>query len=163
MTETQKQIFQEYYERYFEMVYRVCFSFMKNISDTEDAVSETFLKLIQHVDDFDSERHLKGWLVVTASNYCKNQLRHWWRKKRKYDAGWEQRAEAECISQVSETMEAVMALPEKYKAAIYLYYYEGYTSAEIGKMMGKSASTVRSDLQKARRLLKVEIQQNGGI
>ncbi len=156
MTEQEKQDFLDLYEKYFDMVYRVCFSFMKNTADTEDAVSETFLKLTGHLRDLKNEQHVKGWLVVTASNYCKNQLKHWWRKNRSYDRADEPEQEGQPF-EINETMEAVMNLPDKYKTAVYLYYYEGYSSAEIGSMTGKSASAVRNDLQKARKMLKTNI------
>ncbi len=161
MTEQREQDFQEIYETYFDMVYRVCFSFMKNPADTEDAASEVFLKLMKHRDQLKNDRHIKGWLVVTASNICKNQLRHWWRNKRSYATDVEMSEGLPTPFYVNDTMEAVMSLPDKYKTAIYLYYYEGYNSSEIGKIMGKSASSVRNDLQKARRLLKVELQDGG--
>ncbi len=160
MTEQAKQYFHELYETYFDMVYRVCFSFMKNVADTEDAVSETFIKLMNHLDEFEDEQHIKGWLVVTASNHCKNQLKHWWRKNRNYDEAVGETSQSRSF-EVSETMEAVMGLPDKYKAAVYLYYYEGYRSEEIAGMMGKSASAVRNDLQKARKLLKMELEDGG--
>lgn len=63
---------------------------------------------------------------------------------------------------VDEMMELVMQLPEKYKTPVYLYYYEGYNSREIAGLLHKSESTVRTYLQKARRLLKSEIMSEGG-
>lgn len=161
MTEQSKQYFQEIYETYFDMVYRVCFSFMKNAADTEDMTAEVFLKLIDHLGELENDRHIKGWLVVTASNVCKNQLKHWWRRKRNYDLDAEKPPGVAAPFQVNETMEAVMSLPDRCKTAIYLYYYEGYSSAEIGEIVGKSASSVRNDLQKARELLKMELRDGG--
>lgn len=162
MTEQERQHFCELYETHYEMVYRVCFSFMKNVADTEDAVAETFLKLMSHMSDMKNERHLKGWLVVTASNFCKNQLKHWWRKNKTTMDEAHPKGVAEPVYVPNETMEAIMNLPPRYKSEIYLYYYEGYNSGEIGEMLGRSASGVRNDLQKARKLLKEEL-QNGGI
>lgn len=58
---------------------------------------------------------------------------------------------------VDEMMELVMQLPEKYKTTVYLYYYEGYNSKEIAGILHKPDSTIRTYLQKARKLLKAEI------
>ena len=69
------------YERRFDMVYRVCFLYMRNQSDTEDAVSTVFVKLLEQERTFDSEEHEKAWLIVTAQNVCKNELR---RKRRRH-------------------------------------------------------------------------------
>lgn len=159
MTELERQRFGEWYESYYDLVYRVCYSFMKNRSDTEDAVAETFMKLLPRMADMENEKHLKGWLVVTASNYCKNQLKHWWRKKRSSMEVAENNGREEPSFVPNETLEAVLKLPDRYKAALYLHYYEGYSSAEIGEMTGRSASTVRGDLQKARKLLGTELNE----
>lgn len=74
--------FTDVYEKYAEDIYRVCFSFMKNHMDAEDAVQETFLKFYHSEKKFESEKHRKAWLIVTASNYCKDMLKQHWRKRR---------------------------------------------------------------------------------
>lgn len=61
------------YNRHVDTVYRICFSFMKNAADTEDMVQETFLKLISCKKKFTSKEHEKAWLIVTASNTCKDE------------------------------------------------------------------------------------------
>lgn len=70
----------EIYNRHYNTVYRICFSFMKNAEDAEDMVQETFLKLISSKKQFESEEHEKAWLIVTASNTCKDELRRWKRR-----------------------------------------------------------------------------------
>lgn len=72
--------FVEIYNRHVDTVYRVCFSFMKNAADTEDMVQETFLKLISCKKKFTSKEHEKAWLIVTASNTCKDELRRFRRR-----------------------------------------------------------------------------------
>ncbi len=68
------------YDRHVDTVYRVCYSYMKNRPETEDMVQETFLRLISSGKAFENERHEKAWLIVTASNVCKDNLKKWWRK-----------------------------------------------------------------------------------
>ena len=150
-----EEFFTKVYDTYADDIYRLCFSFMKNPMDAEDAVQETFLKFYGSDKEFASEKHIKAWLVVTASNHCKNLLKQWWRKRKDIEElreviGGES-------GEADEMMELVMKLPEKYKTAVYLYYYEGYDSREIAELLKKPASTVRSYLQKARRLLKAEL------
>ena len=53
-----------------------------------------------------------------------------------------------------EVLEAVLSLPGKYKDAIYLHYYEGYSAAEIGQILGKKENTVYSLLSRGRGMLK---------
>ncbi len=76
---TDKEI-AEIYIRHSKTVYPVCFAYMKNAADTEDAVQDTFFQLIRSGPAFDNEEHEKAWLIRTASNICKNALRHWWRR-----------------------------------------------------------------------------------
>ena len=71
---TDKEITQ-LYETYVDMVYRLCFTMLKNRFDTEDTVQNTFMKLMHHTKPFDSTEHEKAWLIVTASNTCKDTLR----------------------------------------------------------------------------------------
>ena len=76
---TDKEIM-DIYNRQVDTVYRICFSFMKTRADTEDMVQETFLRLMSSGTVFQSEKHEKAWLIVTASNVCKDALRRSWRK-----------------------------------------------------------------------------------
>ena len=71
----------EIYERQHRLLYRVCLSLMKNRADAEDAVQETFCRLIMKGPVLESETHERAWLLRTAENYCLSQLRHWWRKR----------------------------------------------------------------------------------
>lgn len=141
------------YDRHVDTVYRVCYSFMKSKTDTEDMVQETFLRLLSSGKRFENERHERAWLIVTASNLCKDNLKKWWRR-------------TESLEEYSETLaspsgsdgsvkEAILKLPPKYKTVVYLYYYEEYSTAEIAGILGCPQSTVRSHLLRARKQLQV--------
>jgi RNA polymerase sigma-70 factor (ECF subfamily) len=142
----------EIYERYADMVYSVSFSYLKNAEDTKDAVSEIFLKLLQKKIKFNDAEHEKAWLLRTTVNLCKDWLKHSRRKNISIDDCGN--LENENPFQADETYKIVMELPERYKAAIYLHYYEGYTSEEIGRILKKPQSTVLYHLREARKLLK---------
>lgn len=145
--------FMEIYNRHVDTVYRVCFSFMKNAADTEDMVQETFLKLISCKKEFASEEHEKAWLIVTASNTCRDELRRFKRRLAYISSclRQENNGQAEPGDDVSELL---LSLPPKYKEVVYLHYYEGYRTSEIAGMLHCSASTVRNQLLRARKLLK---------
>ncbi|MDR1631134.1 MAG: RNA polymerase sigma factor [Oscillospiraceae bacterium] len=140
------------YNRHLQTVYRVCFAYMKNAADTEDAVSDTFIKMLQSDVSFENENHEKAWLIRTAGNVCKNKLKHWWRKNEPLDMVENVKGGQDDIA-VDETFAAVMALPDKYKTVVHLYYYEQYTGAEIAEMLQKPHSTIRNYLHEARKLL----------
>jgi RNA polymerase sigma-70 factor (ECF subfamily) len=144
----------EIYERHKSTVCRVCFAFMKNATDTEDAVQDTFFQLIKSGTAFESEEHEKAWLIRTASNLCKNTLRNWWRKRESLE---DHNLRAGEDIEIDHVFSVVAGLPDKYKAVVYLYYYEGYNSAEISDILKKPPSTIRYYLHEARKILREKL------
>ena len=142
----------ELYQRHVDTVYRVCFSYMKNRADTEDMVQDTFIKLISCNTQFSSQEHEKAWLIVTASNLCKNALKHWWRRNEDLD-DYASVCRSEGIH-MDLVLEAILKLPVDYKSAVYMYYYEGYSTPEIAELLKCPQSTIRNRLMRARKLLK---------
>lgn len=149
---------EEIYQRHGDMLYRLCFSYMKNTGDCEDAVQDTLIRLITKGPHFSSTEHEKAWLIVTATNVCKNKLKHWFRKT---VAISESEMQFYTLDQENDQiLLAVMNLPNQYKTLVYLYYYEGYSSVEIAKLLKKPQSTIRTQLKKARQILKNELEGN---
>lgn len=151
--------FAEFYERHYKMVYRICFTYMKNKSEAEDCTEDVFVKVLTGGTAFNDETHEKKWLTVTAINLCKDRLKHWFRRMVSPIEDAAEKAGEE-IPEPDETLEAVMKLPQKYKDVIYLHYYMDYRTDEIAEMLHKPPSTVRNHLSEARALLKKQI---GGI
>lgn len=152
------QSIEETYKKYAKMIYQISFSYLKNTADTEDIVSDVFVKLIRSGVNFQSEEHKKAWLLRTAINLCKDNLKHWRRKNTDIDDYVN--LQSENLFRINDTLKAVMELPDRYKAVIYLYYYEGYETAEIARILNKPQSTVRVHLHKARKLLKEVLTDN---
>ena len=148
---TDKEIM-EIYERHVDTVYRICFSFMKSTAETEDMVQETFIKLITSGKRFESENHEKAWLIVTASNLCKDSLKKWWRQCEDIDNCTHLTRKDSAVG--NEVLSAILDLPDAYKTVVYMYYYEGYSVKEIASSLGCLQTTVRSRLSRARSLLK---------
>lgn len=141
------------YERNMETVYRVCFMFFRgNLADVEDAVQTTFLRLLKEPKRFSDQEHEKAWLIVTASNICKDVLASGWHKRVNMDERTMQRQAVPF--EMDETLQSVMALPDKYKTAIYMFYYEGYSANEIATHMGKTDASVWRYLHEGRQRLK---------
>jgi len=150
--EVSAQTFEAIYERQFAMVYRVCFSYMKNTADTEDVVSAVFTKLLNHGAAFKNAEHEKAWLLRIAINQCKDYLKRWWRNAADIDE-YEGIESADSFQQ-SELLKIILELPPRYKDVIYLYYYEGYSTAEMAQILKKPHSTIRNHMREARNLLK---------
>ncbi len=139
------------FHRHVKTVYRLCFAHLGSAADAEDATQSVFMKLIDRPRRFNDAEHEKAWLIVCAQNHCRDVLKSAHRTRQTAlpeDIADERRARQD------ETLDAVLALPEKYKTCVYLFYYEGYRTAEIAALTGVPSSTVRSHLSEARALLK---------
>jgi RNA polymerase sigma-70 factor (ECF subfamily) len=140
------------YQRHVKTVYRVCYTYLKNAHDTEDAVADTFVKLISTRRQFADAQHEKAWLIRAAINVCKDELKS---SRRSFANNEPLTPEIPAPEpETGEVLEAVLALPEKYKSVVFMYYYEGYDSAEIAAMLKKPKSTIRNHLHEARKLLR---------
>ncbi len=148
--------FEAFYLRHFKAIYRLCYAFMKNAQDAEDCTEDAFVKAMTCDAAFEDERHERSWLTTTAMNVCKDKLKHWWHQKVSPIDGEVEQA-AEPSDGPGEVMDAVMALPVKYKEVVWLHYYEGYRTDEIAAMLNRPPSTVRNQLRDARAKLKLTL------
>lgn len=152
-----KRILEALYLENFRTVWNLCLTWLKNPADTEDAVQETFLRLAREKRTFESREHAKAWLLHTAKNVCRDELRRCRRRELPLD---EARNTAAPGPEIDETLAAVRALPKQYRAAIYLHYYEGLSAAQISRLLDRRESTVRSDLRRGRARLKAMLERS---
>lgn len=144
-------------DKYADMLIRIAFLNLKNMSDAEDLAQDVFLKLIEHSPNFESEEHEKAWLIRITINLCKDRLKSaWFRKSVPLD-------DSLCFMapEKSETLLSIMELPVKYRNVIMLFYYENYPIKEIAEITGMKDVTIGSQLQRARKMLKAGL--NGGV
>lgn len=132
---------------YGNSVLRLAYSYLHNMSDAEDVLQDTLIQFLKTAPALSSPEHEKAWLLRVAANLSKNRIDY--NKIRIVDELNEELI-AEDQEDLSFVWEAVKALPEKQREAVHLFYYEGYTTAEIGKMLGRQEATVRSDLRRGR-------------
>ena len=143
-------------ERYADMVRRLCFVHLKNEADTEDIFQTVFLKYVLYHGEFESEEHEKAWFIRVTVNACRDLLRSFFRSRTVPQEELESVAAA-LPQERREVLDAVLSLPAKYRDAVYLHYYEGYTAPEIGKLLGKNTNTVYTLLTRARQLLREKL------
>ena len=141
----------ELYEEHSQTLYRIAFTYLKNRYDAEDALQETFLRLIRGRVAFVDAQHEKAWLIRTVSNVCRDMLKAKSRHHLDLDA---QTQLAAPEPEANALLAAILALPGKYKTAVYLYYYEGYAVSEIADMLRQPPNTVKTWLFRARKTLK---------
>lgn len=140
-------------EKYADTVRRICMVHLKNEADTEDIFQTVFLKYLLSSVVFENDEHEKAWLIRVTINACKDLLKSFFRSKTvSLEEVLEQPAAPN--QEYHDVMKAVLSLPEKYRDAIYLYYYEGYSAAQIGKILHKNQNTVYTLLNRAKKQLR---------
>ena len=146
-------------KRHMDMVFRLAFNYMKSASDADDVTQNVLLRLLKNGKPFASGEHARYWLVRVTVNECRRALRSPWR--RVGDIGEYAESLQFETPEHSELFYAVMELPEKYRTAIYLHYYEGYSTKEIAEIIGVPAATVRTRLRRAREQLNTGLKEAG--
>ena len=149
---------EELLDRWGDRLYRTALAILANPQDAEDTVQEVFLKLLVRPRTFDSQEHERAWLLKVTVNQCRSHLR------------WRGRHPSvpidECLLAATGSMPSVLtsellSLPPKYRTVLHLYYYEGYSTEEIGRIVGKKASSVRSILTRGRQMLRQRLDAYG--
>ncbi|MCC8027878.1 MAG: sigma-70 family RNA polymerase sigma factor [Clostridium sp.] len=138
---------------YSDTVRKICMLHLKSISDTEDIFQTVFLKYVLYSGTFESDEHEKAWIIRVTINTCKDYLKSFFRSRTvPLDEAVE--LAGEMPEDHSEVLEAVLSLPKKYKDVVYLFYYEDYPAAEIGRILGKNVNTVYTLLARAKAMLR---------
>jgi len=135
---------------YSAMLLRLACTRLDSTADAEDAVQETFLKLLSSRPVFRDAEHEKAWLIRTTLHRA-SDIR---RKAEKRNVPLEAVLERAAPEPESGLLAAVRSLPEKYSAVVHLHYYEGYSLKEIGTLLGLPAATVGTRLARGRERLR---------
>ena len=140
------------FEKYSDMVYRLAFARVKNKSDADDVLQEVFLRFIKHKDKVENDEHLKALLIRITINCSKTLLTSSWFKRTE-----PLNENLSAQDEYSDTLDAVLRLPQKYRTVIHMHYYMGYSVEEIAKILKSKPSTVKSWLHRARQKLKIDL------
>lgn len=143
-------------DSYGNSLLRFAYSYVHNLSDAEEMVQDTLMQYFKTVPSIKSKQHEKAWLMHVCANLSKNRLDY--NARRQADELTEMLA-ADQQEDLSFVWQAVKALPPKEREIIHLFYYEGYSSVEIAKLLGKKDATVRSLLKRGRTKLKTVLKE----
>lgn len=151
-----KDAFSFAFKQFTDTVYRIALHNTSNSSDAEDVVQEVFIKLLESNKAFRDGEHLKAWLIRVTVNLCRDKF-----KKTSRETLVENDVFQSSAEEKTDIIEAIMSLPKNYRNTIYLHYYEGYTTKEIGKILDTKENTVLSWLSRGREALRKEL--DGGF
>ena len=144
---------------YADAILRLSYTYLKNTHDAQDICQTVFVKLLMEPREFKSPEHERAYILRMAANACKDLLKSHWRRTT---------VAMEAASHIpapeleeGSLSAAVNLLPPKYRAVIYLYYYEGYSSKEIARLLGRNPATVATQLRRGRTQLKDLLESEG--
>ena len=144
---------------YAPAIYRLAYARTGSRADAEDIMQEVFVRLLRAGPDFADRAHARAWLLRVAANCANDWFRAPWRRREGPLTDSLPAPEHED----GGVVDAVLALPAKYRTAVHLYYYEELSVAEIAKITGKSESAVKSRLFRARAMLREALKEDDDV
>lgn len=155
--------FEQIMIKHSKSLFVIAFNYTRDKLTSEDIVQDAFIKLYRARKDFESDEHIKNWLIRVTINLSLNALK---RKKRyllvdnEYINNIQDSSSEEKKNE--ELYNFVCSLKDRYKDVIILYYYQGYSIKEISKILGISESGVATRLDRARKIIKEKYLKRGG-
>ena len=147
-------------DTYSDLILRLSYTYLKSTEDAKDICQTVFLRLLEKPRSFETPEHERAWIIRAAVNLCKDQLKsHWRRTTVDLEAA---RAVPAPEAEEGSLLAAVNLLPPKYRAVIYLYYYEGYSAPEIAGLLHRNVNTIYTWLGRAKALLRTALEEGGG-
>ncbi|OWA37889.1 hypothetical protein B9G55_01880 [Saccharibacillus sp. O16] len=141
-----------------DRVLRLGFLHLGSWPDAQDVCQDVLLKLFAKQPVFHDAEHEKAWIIRVTINACRDLRRSFWKKR------WvlvEEMPQPQLSPAGRDVLSDVLALPRKYRMVIHLHYYEGYSTAEIAKILQLNENTVRTQLKRGRERLKRHLE--GGM
>ena len=142
-------------QRYMDTIFRIAYSYLRSQADADDVTQDVLIQLYKTETAFESDDHLKHWLIRVTVNRCKNIFRSPWRRLE--DITDYENSLTFDTPEHRELFDAVMALDKRYRLPVLLYYYEGYSQKEIAGLLSLPEETVRTRLFRARGKLKATL------
>lgn len=144
--------FEEVVRLYANTVYRVAFGYLKSMDDANDIVQDVLIQLYVSDQSFESQEHIRNWLIRVTINKCKNVFRAPWRKHEDLE---------EYVNELFyeqpdylNLYEAVMRLDKKYRLPLILFYCDGYSTKEIAGFLNLPENTVSTHIRRGKEKLR---------
>tara|TARA_B110000211_G_scaffold60687_1_gene68482 strand:+ start:1049 stop:1588 length:540 start_codon:yes stop_codon:yes gene_type:complete len=151
----------ELYKRYSSVLFSICLRYSPNYTEAEDSLQDSFLTIFKKVDQFKDRGSFEGWIKRITVNTVLQK----YRKKRVFDIAREDQIPDEIDVEVEDEeipldflLKIIQELPDRYRLVFTMYVMDDYAHKEIAKMLGISDGTSKSNLARARMILKTKIE-----
>ena len=148
------------YRTYSGVLYGICLKYSNNKTEAEDNLHDSFMTIYEKIGQFSSKGSFEGWMKRITVNTVLQK----YRKEEYLSVVDENTAEEVILDTESDDIPLqtllgyIQELPNKYRTTFNLYVLDGYTHKEIGELLGTTAGTSKSNLARARMLLKEKIE-----
>lgn len=153
----EEQAFRQAVEDHRDVVFRIALTYLRDCADADDVAQDVFLKLLKSDGHFESWEHLRRWLIRVTINECKSLFGKPWRRVEDIENLADSLSAAQ--DETKAVLSDVMRLPERFRVPIVLYYYLGFSTAEIAELLHVPAATVRTRLARGRSKLKLILEE----
>jgi RNA polymerase sigma-70 factor (ECF subfamily) len=150
----------ELYKRYSNTLFSICLKYSPNYAEAQDNLQDSFITIFKRIEQFKGKGSFEGWIKRITVNTALQK----YRKKRAFDITNEDQIEDEDVEVVDTSLpldfllKIIQELPDRYRMVFNLYILDGYSHKEIGEMLGISDGTSKSNLARARMILKQKIE-----
>lgn len=144
--------FENIVHQYANMIFRIAFGYLKCIEDANDVVQDVLIQLYVSDKDFESQEHIRNWIIRVTINKCKKIFKAPWKNRESLDAYgndlfYEQ-------PDYLDLYAAVMKLDKKYRLPLILFYCDGYSTREIAEFLNIPEKTVSTRLHRGKEKLR---------
>ncbi|MAO07994.1 MAG: RNA polymerase subunit sigma-70 [Alteromonas sp.] len=149
------------YRNYSGVLFGICLKYSPNKTEAEDNLQDAFITIFKRIDQFKGKGSFEGWMKRITVNTVLQK----YRKKKLYEIPNEQQIEAPDVAVETEDvplqylLKIIQELPDRYRLVFNLYVLDGYSHKEIGDMLGISDGTSKSNLARARMILKTKVKE----
>jgi len=152
----------ELYKLYSTKLYSICLKYSRNVAEAQDNLQDAFLTIFKNINQFKHKGSFEGWMKRITVNTVLQK----YRKERYFEIVNDQLAdepepeiEDEHLS-LDFLLKLVQELPDRYRLVFNLYVLDDYSHQEIADMIGITVGTSKSNLARARMILKTKIEEN---
>ncbi|NKI31144.1 RNA polymerase sigma factor [Croceivirga thetidis] len=157
----QRMAQEELYRKYSGILYGICLKYSKNKTEAEDNLHDSFMTIYDKIGQFNHKGSFEGWMKrITVNTIMQKYRKERHLKVVSENIGDEADLEVDHSNiSLSTLLNYIQELPNKYRLTFNLYVLDGYTHKEIGEMLGTSTGTSKSNLARARMILKEKLEK----
>lgn len=152
----------ELYKLYASKLYSICLKYSKDADEAQDNLQDAFITIFKSIEQFQYRGSFEGWIKRITVNTVLQK----YRKERVFEIINEQQIEQEEDVEVDEDqvslkylLQIIQELPDRYRLVFNLYVLDGYSHQEIAKMLEITEGTSKSNLARARMILRTKIEE----